>query len=168
MGEEGFTAAEIPDVPRGEDSYRYCLDLAAQSGLGLPDGVLWGHGMAALGRLLPFLPLLLAFCFLASPFLGTLKRLPAVFWGILSLVLAMALPALLEIIPGWLVTTRWSDFSFYSRLLATFRDRWQALLLLSPTPMAAERKGLLLGLLFSCGGCCALTAEFRRIFFPKS
>jgi hypothetical protein len=165
--DSGFTAVEIPNTPKGEDSYRYALDLAAQSGLGHPTGILWGSGMAAIGKFLCWLPLVLAGCMLACPYLARLRKLPGLVWAILILGIVLALPWILNVIPGWLVPTRWSDFGFYGRLWDTFRDRWHDLLMLSPTPMDAQRKVLFLGLLFSCLGSCVLTAEFKRSFFSK-
>ena len=165
--DSGFTAVEIPNTPKGEDSYRYALDLAAQSGLGHPTGILWGSGMAAIGRVLCWLPLALAGCFLIMPYLAQLKKIPGIVWAILILVLVLALPAIIEVLPGWMVPTRWSDFGFYGRLWDTFRDRWHDLLMLSPTPMDTQRKALFLGLLFSCLGSCVLTAEFKRSYFSK-
>ena len=163
--DNGFTAVEIPDTPKGEDSYRYAQDLAAQSGLGPPTGILWASGMADIGQFLCFAPLMLAGCFLIMPYLAKLKKLPGSVWAILALILVLALPAIIEILPGWMVPTRWSDFSFYGRLWDTFRDRWHDLLMLSPIPMDAQRKALFLGLLFSSFGCCVLTAAFKQIFF---
>ena len=165
--DSGFTAVEIPNTPKGEDSYRYALDLAAQSGLGHPTGILWGSGMAAIGKFLCWLPLVLAACFLIMPYLAQLKKIPGIVWAILILVLVLALPAIIEVLPGWMVPTRWSDFGFYGRLWDTFWDRWHDLLMLSPTPMDAQRKALFLGLLFSCLGSCVLTLELKRAFFQK-
>ena len=166
-GEAGFTAVEIPDVPKGEDSYRYCLDLAAQSGLGMPEGILWGIGMADIGQFLCFAPLILAGCMLAYPYLAKLKKLPGLVWAILILGVVLALPWILHVAPGWLVPTRWSDFGFYGRLWDTFCQRWHDLLMLSPTPMDAQRKAMFLGLLFCSCGSIVLTWEFKRTFFPK-
>lgn len=165
--DSGFTAVEIPNTPKGEDSYRYALDLAAQSGLGHPLGILWGSGMAGIGRLLCWMPLILAACFLVLPYLAKLKKLPGLVWAILALILVLALPAIIEILPGWLVPTRWSDFGFYRRLWNIFWDRWHDLLMLSPTPMDAQRKTLFLGLLFSACGSCALTFELKRAFLSR-
>ena len=165
--DSGFTAVEIPDTPKGEDSYRYALDLAAQSGLGHPSGVLWGSGMADIGRLLCWMPLILAACFLVLPYLAKLKKLPGIVWAILALIIVLALPAIIEILPGWMVPTRWSDFGFYGRLWDTFRDRWHDLLMLSPTPMDAQRKALFLGLLFTACGSCVLTVELKRAISQK-
>lgn len=165
--DSGFTAVEIPDAPKGEDSYRYALDLAAQSGLGSPAGILWGSGMADIGRLLCWLPLILAACFLVLPYLAKLKKLPGLVWAILALILVLALPAIIGILPGWMVPTRWSDFSFYGRLWDTFWDRWHDLMMLCPTPMDAQRKVLFLGTLLSSFGGCVLTVELKRAFFSK-
>lgn len=167
-GDTGFTAVEIPDVPKGEDSYRYAQDLAAQCGLGMPAGILWGSGMADIGRLLCWLPLILAGCVLTVPYLARLRKLPGIIWCVLSLAIVLALPWLLEIIPGWLTPTRWSDFGFYGRLWDTFCQRWQDLLMLSPTPMDAQRKTLFLGLLFFTLCNCVLTTEFKRAFFQNN
>ena len=165
--DSGFTAVEIPNTPKGEDSYRYALDLAAQSGLGHPTGILWGSGMAAIGKFLCWLPLVLAACFLIMPYLAQLKKIPGIVWAILILVLVLALPAIIEVLPGWMVPTRWSDFGFYGRLWDTFWDRWHDLLMLSPTPMDAQRKAMFLGLLLSSCISCMLTGELKRAFFLK-
>ena len=165
--DSGFTAAEISNTPKGEDSYRYALDLAAQSGLGHPSGILWGSGMADIGRMLCWLPLVLAGAFLIMPYLAKLKKLPGLVWAILALAIVLVLPAIIDVLPGWMVPTRWSDFGFYGRLWDTFCQRWHDLLMLSPSPMDAQRKVLLLGLLFSCLGSCVLTEEFKRSFFSK-
>ena len=165
--DSGFTAAEIPNTPKGEDSYRYALDLAAQSGLGHPSGILWGSGMADIGRMLCWLPLVLAGAFLIMPYLAKVKKLPGLVWAILALILVLALPAIIEVLPGWMVPTRWSDFGFYGRLWDTFLDRWHDLMMLCPTPMDARRKAIFLGLLLSSFGCCALTVAFKCTFFPK-
>lgn len=162
-GNSGFTAVEIPDTPKGEDSYRYALELAAQSGLGHPADILWGSGMADIGRMLCWLPLILAGCFLLCPLLAKVKRLPGILWAVLTLAVVLALPTIIEILPGWMVPTRWSDFGFYGRLLSTFLDRWQDLLMLSPTPMDARRKALFLGLLFTVSGSLVLTVEWKRV-----
>ena len=166
-GNSGFTAVEIPNTPKGEDSYRYALDLAAQSGLGHPSGVLWGSGMADIGKLLCWMPLVLAACFLIFPCLAKLKKLPGLVWAVIALILVLALPAIIEILPGWMVPTRWSDFGFYGRLWDTFCQRWHDLLMLSPTPMDAQRKALFIGLLFGSFGCCVLTLDLKRAFFQK-
>ena len=165
--DSGFTAVEIPNTPKGEDSYRYALDLAAQSGLGHPSGILWGSGMADIGKLLCWMPLVLAACFLIFPCLAKLKKLPGLVWAVIALILVLALPAIIEILPGWMVPTRWSDFGFYGRLWEAFLDRWWDLLMLSPTPMDAQRKALFIGLLFGSFGCCVLTLELKRAFFQK-
>ena len=165
--DSGFTAVEIPDTPKGEDSYRYALDLAAQSGLGQPTGILWGSGMADIGRLLCYLPLILAACLLVFPQLSKLKKLPGLAWTILALALVLVLPAIIEALPGWMVPTRWSDFGFYGRLWDTFCQRWHDLLMLSPTPMDAQRKALFVGLLFTSLGSCILTAECKRTLFTE-
>ena len=165
--DSGFTAAEIPNTPKGEDSYRYALDLAAQSGLGHPSGILWGSGMADIGKLLCWMPLILAACFLVLPYLAKLKKLPGLVWAILALTLVLALPAIIDVLPGWMVPTRWSDFGFYGRLWDTFLDRWHDLMMLCPTPMDARRKAIFLGLLFSSFGCCALSVELKKVFFSK-
>ena len=162
--DSGFTAVEIPDAPPGEDSYRYCLDLATQSGLGMPKGILWGSGMADIGRILCWLPLFLAGWILIFPYLAKLKRVPGIVWCVLILGVVLALPWIIEILPGWLVPTRWSDFGFYGRLWDTFWDRWHDLLMLSPTPVDAQRKALFLGLTFCSLGNCVLTVEFKRAF----
>lgn len=165
--DSGFTAVEIPNTPKGEDSYRYALDLAAQSGLGHPTGILWGSGMADIGKFLCWLPLVLAGCMLACPYLARLRKLPGLVWAILILGIVLALPWILNVIPGGMVPTRWSDFGFYGRLWDTFRDRWHDLLMLSPTPMDAQRKALFIGLLFDNFGCCVLTLELKRAIFQK-
>ena len=85
----------------------------------------------------------------------------------IATIMTLALPAIIEVLPGWLVPTRWSDFGFYGRLWDTFCQRWHDLLMLSPTPMDAQRKALFLGLLLSSCISCMLTGELKRAFFLK-
>ena len=72
--------------------------------------------MAEISRILCWLPLALAGCFLIMPYLAKLKKLPGLVWAILALILVLALPTIIEILPGWMVPTRWSDFGFYGRV----------------------------------------------------
>ena len=123
--------------------------------------------MAEISRILCWLPLVLAGCFLIMPYLAKLKKLPGLVWAVLALAFVLALPAIIEILPSWMVPTRWSDFSFYGRLWDTFLDRWYDLLMLCPTPMDAQRKALFLGLLLNSCGCCVLTVELKRAFFLR-
>ena len=58
--------------------------------------------MAEISRILCWLPLALAGCFLIMPYLAKLKKLPGLVWAILALILALALPTIIEILPaGW-------------------------------------------------------------------
>ena len=123
--------------------------------------------MAEISRILCWLPLALVGCFLIMPYLAKLKKLPGLVWAILALILVLVLPTIIEILPGWMVPTRWSDFGFYGRLWDTFLDRWYDLLMLCPTPMDAQRKALFLGLLLNSCGCCVLTVELKRAFFLR-
>ena len=72
--------------------------------------------MAEIGRMLCWLPLALAGCFLIIPYLAQLKKIHGIVWAILALILVLALPAIIEVLPGWMVPTRWSDFGFYGRV----------------------------------------------------
>lgn len=101
--------------------------------------------MAEISRILCWLPLILTGCLLIMPYLAKLKKLPGLVWAVLALAFVLALPAIIEILPGWMVPTQWSDFGFYGKLWDTFLDRWYDLLMLCPTPMDAQRKALFLG-----------------------
>lgn len=145
--EDGFTAVEIRDIPAKSDSYRYAKELAAACGLPLADGILWGHGISAVTSILPWLPLIIAGVSIAWYLLKKASHLPALFWGFLALGFVLALPAVLEAIPGWLVPTRWSDLDFWSRLWRTMGDRFVDFLTLNPTTMDTWRKLLIIQLL---------------------
>lgn len=135
-GEGAFTAAELSGIPRGQDGYRFAASYGESCGLGTPEEVLWGPGFAGWAQVLAWLPVALAGGRLFPYGLRQARRLPgfrrsALRFG-LAFLLALALPWLLEQLPAWLLPTKWSDFSFWSRLGQTLLNRCRDLLSLSP------------------------------------
>ena len=66
------------------------------------------------------------------------------FWLLALVGTALALPALLGLVPGWLLPGRWSDFGFWTGLaqrLAAQAEEWFSL---PPTLREVQAKGLLL------------------------
>lgn len=131
-----FTAVELENVPPGDDSYRYAENFAYVCGLGTPDEILWGPGFAGWMRILPWIPVMLCAVPLARygkkklEQISPLGRRMLVF-GLLFAA-ALALPALLNAMPPWLLPTRWSDFAFWSRLWNTVAERCRDFLALDP------------------------------------
>ena len=131
-GTGGYTCAELrgvsADTPKA-DAEQWC----AAAGLGAPQCIVYGPQRAWLASVVSCLPL--ALCVLGGAFLllraslrwPPLSRQGA--WLAGALALACLLPAALQALPGWLIPARWSDFSFWERLVEQIRTAdhaWQA------------------------------------------
>ena len=128
-----FTAMELsggPSSPSREDA----VSFAIAAGLGAPDSVLLGTP-ASLARLLFALPLIIMACYGIVLFVGAMKNHPAALRGALFLALigfAIVLPFLLDALPGRIIPTRWSDFSFWGSLAGQMGDELREYLSLEP------------------------------------
>lgn len=126
------------------------LRWAAGAGLGV-SAVVCGPGLAALGRLLAFLPLAAALGRLALAAGRGLRRCPPptpqlAGWG-LAFAAAGGLPLLAARLPGWLRPGRWSDTAFWRALLARLARQTKDLLALPPAGRDLLAKQWLLALL---------------------
>jgi len=94
------------------------------------------------------------------------KRYPAAWLYILFPVLiafAVLLPAMLGKLPGWLIPTRWSDFSFWGSLLKQASAGLREFLRVAPQSRDVELRLLLIkqaGIMF-IAVCLSITACFR-------
>jgi len=93
---------------------------ALASGLGRPDYILMGGAMA-FARFMSIAPLFIPIIYALVTIAKFIRRhyswfgVPLLIAGLI--VFAVLLPALLERLPGWVIPTHWSDFSFWSSLL---------------------------------------------------
>lgn len=165
-GFTGFTCAELSSTPEGEDSYRWAERFCADSGLGLPDWILWGPGFSLWILLLPWCAVAVPAFRLMGFGLGRLRKLPG-FWRSfagfgLAFLLALLLPVLLEALPGWLIPTRWSDLSHWQRLGQTLHDRFWDMLALYPKSRDISARMAASATLLSAMGAQILASLLRR------
>ena len=161
---QSFTAVELsggPSDPTRSDA----VSFARSAGLGAPDSVLMDTP-ASLAQMLAALPLfILAFYGLALC-IARLKARPAALRLCLLLALlgvALFLPRLLDMLPGWMIPTRWSDFSFWGSFMDQIGDNLREYLVLRPRLRDVAYKVLLLkqaAIAFLATGC-ALSICFR-------
>lgn len=156
----GFTAVELENVPLGEDSYRYAANYAYVCGLGTPDEILWGPGVSAWLRILPWIPLVLSALPLAGLGMEKYRKLSPFWRSTLAFGLAfgaaLALPGLLERLPPWLLPTRWSDFDFWARLGETLADRCRDFFALDPQSRDFSAKMAAAKTVFATLAACAI------------
>ena len=131
-GTGGYTCAELrgvsADTPKA-DAEQWC----AAAGLGAPQCIVYGPQRAWLAAVVSCLPLALYVLAGAFLLLRVSLRWPPLArqgaWLAGALALACLLPAALQALPGWLIPARWSDFSFWERLVEQIRTAdhaWQA------------------------------------------
>lgn len=114
-----FTHAELrgtsPDTPKADAE-----QWAAAAGAGKIQSVDYRPQKAWLGRCLCRLPTVLEGLCLLIALLRFLSGLPGLLrgaaWFVLTLIFAWRLPYFLQTLPGWLIPSRWSNFSFWTDL----------------------------------------------------
>jgi len=162
----GFLAAELQNVPAGQDAYRFASSYAREAGLGEPSEILWGPGFAAWAEALTWLPLALAAVPLAGYGFQKVRCLSSLWRSVLgfglAFLLALALPGLLELPPAWLLPTKWSDFDFWSRLWETLQSRCVDFLSLAPQSRDVGAKLALIKYALSLLGACILSGVLYR------
>ena len=149
------------------DPRQAALDFVQAAGLGTPDQLCCGYSAAALAAAGCWLPAFLAAVW-AMAALWHIVRM----WQLLyrqlfifaaMLVFALCLPALLGLLPGWVIPARWSDFSFWTDLAAVLAERGREWLALRPFAKDVEGKLALLqcagGIAISCGGTLYLRSQ---------
>lgn len=106
--------------------------LFTAAGFPQPDNLVDGSGIYSLTVLATYTPLILAALLALGLFFlidrqGKKRRLKN--WLLLGLLLLFgcAIPFLLQLVPAWLIPTKWSDFSFWSALgskMQTYFNQW--------------------------------------------
>lgn len=117
--QRNFTHAELrgtsSDTPKSD-----AVQWAAAAGAGEIQSIDYHPQKAWLGRCLCRLPTVLAgLCLLIALlrfFSGLPKPLREAAWFALALFFAWRLPYFLQTLPGWLIPSRWSNFSFWADL----------------------------------------------------
>ena len=133
---------------------------AIASGLGKPDAVLMGGSLLFLARAMAVLPLFILTGYIVAIIINLLRKHFQVWFRLCVFLLligfAICLPSLLNVLPFWLIPTRWSDFSFWPSLLRKWSDSLMALLGMAPGKRDVAVKLLLLsqaGLCFAAVLC---------------
>ena len=140
---------------------------AQAAGLGQPSAVIMGSGPVFLAGVLSLLPLLAMGAFALWLLISWLitnyvrARKPLLF-GLL-IVAGLFLPALLTLLPSWLIPSQWSDFTFWSSLAKQLAEQVREFLSANPRIRDVEGKLLLLrqAVLAIAGLCCAFVVCFR-------
>lgn len=121
----GFTHAELRGVST-DTPKTGATQWASAAGLPAPQAIDYGPQKVWLARTLCHLPAVLVGLCLLAAFLGFVHGLPhalrsIVYFGT-AVLLALLLPYFLQGLPGWLIPARWSDFSFWPRLLQEIQN----------------------------------------------
>lgn len=162
---QSFAAAELAGLEDVPDVEQAALRWAAGAGLAA-DAVICGPGLAALGRLLAFLPLTAALGRLVLTAARRLRRCPPpaaqlAGWG-LVFAAAGGLPLLTARLPGWLRPGRWSDAAFWRAVLRRLARQANTLLTLPPAGRDLLAKQWMPALLAAALGGLWLTAALAR------
>ena len=161
---QSFTAVELSggtSAPARSDVESFVM----AAGLGTPDSVLMGTPVF-FASVMATLPLLILAVYGLALCLSLLKKHPAALRSALFLALiglAILLPFILDTLPGWMIPTRWSDFSFWGALARQTADNMREYFILTPRLRDVAYKVLLLkqaGIAF-LSVCCALSVCFR-------
>ena len=161
---QSFSAVELSGGP-ADPTRSDVISFARSSGLGAPDSVLMGTP-ASFAAALAALPLVILAIYGLALCIARLKTRPAALRLSLLftlLVVAVSLPGLLDMLPGWMIPSRWSDFSFWGSLKNQIGDNFKEYLLLAPRLRDVAYKVLLLkqaGIAFLATGC-AMAICFR-------
>lgn len=142
------------------------LDFAAAAGLGDPATAVDGGGIARIFSVLLWLPFAVTAVYVLIRFLiaeGLAGwRRPMVIFGLL-LVLALALPALLDAVPVWAIPSKWSDFAFWDTLGKRTEAYFTEWLLMRPYIKDAQAKSLML----QAGCAAALTLCLLPLLYGR-
>lgn len=143
--EGAFTAVELAAESLSAEQARA---FAQNSGLGAPDFMVYGEGLASLAALAAWLPAAVmaaaAVWRLALWSRGWPPFARQAFWLFALAGAALALPALLGLVPSWLLPPRWSDLGFWSGLAGRLAAQCEEWFSLPPTLREVQAKGLLL------------------------
>lgn len=156
---QSYSAVELsggPSAPARSDVESFIM----AAGLGRPDSILMDTP-AFFASVLAALPLVILAVYGFALCIIQLKKRPAAIRGVLFFALigfAVLLPGLLDMLPGWMIPTRWSDFSFWGSLAKQTGENLREYFTLAPRLRDVAYKILLLkqaGISF-ISVCCAL------------
>ena len=167
----GFEAVELFGDYGGNECAS-ALDFAQNSGLGIPNGIVYGPNMQWLARQAAMLPLYVSGLIFALRLFNRMHPNPVMrksVWIILYFTFAALLPVILAALPNWLIPPAWSDFDFWSRLLHDARLRILEWLSMLPKMKDVEAKICLIQLFCMCGGTILIEVMllFRTIGLIK-
>lgn len=153
----GVDVSHTVPSQNAEPNIDTALSFARSAGLGVPAHTVHGGTLAALARLLCWLPPMLCAASLLRRFVRVLSaRAKRVFRGAGLFLFALCLPRLLAALPASWLPTRWSDFVFWQSLLQSGAARVDAWFALPPQSVDVAAKWLLLRHGALClGGCIA-------------
>ena len=142
------------------------VSFAQASGLGMPCYVLMG-GPMAVARFMAILPFIVLAVYVLVLVVGFVRKyypaisMPVFFAGLI--LFAVLLPFLLNVMPAWMIPTRWSDFSFWSSLIQQAGDSLREFFSVNPMLRDVELRMHLLrqvGILM-LSVCCSIVVCFR-------
>jgi len=120
--DENYTVVELVGDMKG-DSEGAVTIFVGNSGLEMPDQIVYGIGIASLLELACNLPLIIVVIWLSLNSISLIQNrypeIKEILWIFVFLLFAYNLPSLLEQIPQWILPSRWSDFTFWQSLLET-------------------------------------------------
>lgn len=144
------------------------LSFAIQSGLGSPDYILTKNEPIFIAAILPIIPLLIISIYVLILICKYLRKyhkpISRVIPFLLLIGIALILPFILERLPGSIIPTQWSDFSFWSALIAQNQSNTREFLTATPTLRDVESSLILLRQLtiaFTSSLCAAIIC-FRQ------
>ncbi len=155
-------AGDISDDPVGAAS-----DFMALAGLDGWAGTVYGPQMAALLRLLNWVPLGICgiWCLWTLKKRYPIRRLAlrrGLFWG-LALLAAALVPVGMGHLPGWLTPPQWSDFGFWYRLWVAAGARLEDWFRVAPLSKDVSAKETLLCWAVGWGGSLLCWSECRYL-----
>ena len=145
--ERAWQAAEL-SCKTYETTIDDAKSFAASSGLGMPDVIVEGESPYFLAKIAANIPpvfLLVCGVFWAlRAAAGRYKTTKRVLGFLVLVSIVIMLPALLSSAPQWLIPDRWSDFSFFKRVVDSFAERAADFLAVRPLSRDVVCKTLLM------------------------
>lgn len=162
----GYTGVEL--VGETQDDPRQAAEtFITQSGLGKPLQIVSGGSIPGILNAMAWLPAVCLAVWAVAKLLGLLRH--SYYWlrqfilfGLL-LALALALPRLLDLLPGWMVPTQWSDLDHWSAFAKEVATRVNEWLSLAPSMVDVMlKKRLILQVVLLVPALFALVGTMRR------
>ena len=156
-------AGGAPNATRND-----ALSFAIQSGLGSPDYILTNREPIFIATVLPVVPLVIISIYVLILIHNYLRKyhtqISKMAPFLLLIVIALILPFALERLPGNIIPTRWSDFSFWSALIAQNQMNTREFLIATPTLRDLESSLVLLQQLAIgvASSLCAIIICFKQ------